>query len=211
MPRPLPLLGLALVLGGCAVHRAKADARRAWIDVSLDDPVQVERVLAFLDSYDPVIVGERTVTPPTVTRALAWLDTHRTESRRWIDEVVQANDRFDADDLPQETTDELSRQLVGVVLEMGPLRADQPLWPEGATPYPWPVDDGELRASLFGLYLQTGRLCVHASRPIPGCEVEGVNLAWAMAAELLREDGMLDAGIRRPAEREALSVQGWGP
>ena len=209
MLRALTIIA-ALGFTGCAVHRAKADAHRAWIDVTLDDPMQPERVLAFLDAYDPMRVGERFVDPPTVGDARAWLDAYRTDARHWIDEVVQANDHFEPGELSQATLGELAGQLVGVMLQMGPMRADQPVWPEEANPYPWP-DDSELRGALFGLYLQTGRLCMDASRPIPGCEVEGVNLGWAMAAELLNQHPDLAQRVSRPAEREALASQGWAP
>lgn len=212
MPRHLVLAALAATtLGaGCAMHRAKSDARRAWLDVSLDDPVDPARVVAFLDSYDSVMVGDRAVVPPSAAEARTWLDNHRREARHWIDEVVTANDRFEPSDLPAATLDELGTQLVGVVLEMGPILADEPLWPDGANPYPWPHGDRELRTSLFGLYLQTGRLCPHASQPIPSCLVPGaegtVNLPWALAAQLAGEDPSLLDLIRRPAEREIIQA-----
>jgi len=201
---PSSLVLAALLCAGCAVHQAKSDARRAWLDVTLDDPVEPSRVLAFLDSYDPMQVGDKLVVSPTVDDARAWLDAYRTESRHWIDEVVAANDGFEPGELPQATLDELAAQLVGVVLEMGPTRAVHPSWPKNANPYPWPTDDRELRSSLFGLYLQAGRLCTHATAPIPGCEIEGVNLPWALAAELLAEDPSLAKAITRPAEHAAL-------
>ncbi len=207
MPRtPLALLALLALaaLSGCAAHRAVSDARRAWLDVSLDEPVQLERVLAFLDSYDPVVVGERELEPGYVIEARTWLDNHRREARHWIAEVVAANERFAATDLPQATVDELAAQLVGVVLEMGPVQAEQPGWPAGANPYPWPSDDAELRTPLFGLYLQAGRLCPHASSPIPGCEVEGENLPWVLAAQLLELDPRLEQQVSRAGELGAL-------
>lgn len=199
MPRPLPLLVLALLCCGCAVHRVKSDARRAWVDVTLDQPVETTRVLAFLDSYDPIMVGERAVVPPTVTKARAWLDAHRTESRHWIDEVVQANERFERGALPEATAAELCSQLEGVVLELGPIVEAQPGWPTDANPYPWPVSDGELRHSLFGLYLQTGRLCPE----LGGAEAP---LGWCLAAQLLGHDPALLDAVTRPAEREALEA-----
>ncbi len=204
MPRCLPLLTAVLVCAGCALHRATSDARRAWLDVTLDNPVDPTRVLAFLDSYDPTAVGDREIVPPSVAAALAWLDAYRTESRHWITEVVQANEHFEPGDLPQETLDELAAQLVGVVLEMGPVQAEQSSWPEDANPYPWPTADGELRAALFGLYLQAGRLCPHASTPVPGCEAEGANLPWQLATQLLTQDPGLAKAVTRPAELEAL-------
>jgi hypothetical protein len=199
MPRPLPILALALLVGGCAVHRAKSDAQRAWVDVSLDEPMEPSRVLAFLASYDPVMVGDRAVVPPTVVKARAWLDAHRTESRHWIDELVQANERFEPGDLPQATADLLCPQLGEVVLELGPIIQDQPGWPVDANPYPWPVSDGELRRSLFGLYLQTGRLC-------PDLGGDQGNMGWSMAARLLALDPSLTDAISRPTEREALEA-----
>ena len=90
--------------------------------------------------------------------ARVWLDAHRTEARHWIDEVVKANERFEARDLTQATTGELAKQLVATMLELGPIVDSQPGWPDEANPYPWPVADRELRRSLFGLYQQTGRL-----------------------------------------------------
>ncbi len=143
----------ALLCAGCAVHQAKSDARRAWLDVNLDDPVQPSRVIAFLNSYDPMEVEGRAVVPPSVVEAQTWLDAYRTEARHWIDEVVAANDGFEPSDLPPATLDQLAIQLVDVVLEMGPTQADHPSWPQGANPYPWPTEDRELRGSLFGLYL----------------------------------------------------------
>jgi hypothetical protein len=199
MQRTILILAVALSTSGCAVHRAEADARRAWIDVTLDEPVELSRVLAFLDSYDPVMVGERAVVPPTVADARRWLDSYRTESRRWIDEVVQANEGFEAGELSQATVDALCPQLAAVVFELGPIAPDQPGWPAEANPYPWPVEDGELRHSLFGLYLQTGRLC-------PQLGEDGAPLGWVMAARLLVLDpGLMDA-VTRPAEGAALQA-----
>mgnify|MGYP006971704893 CR=1 FL=1 len=200
----------ALLCAGCAVHTVKSDARRAWLDVTLDDPVEPARVLAFLDSYDPIMVGDQAVTPPTVADAHAWLDSYRTEARHWIAEVVQGNDSFEPAALPQATLDELTEQLVELVLELGPPQIDQPGWPEAANPYPWPTQDRELRSTLFGLYLQTGRLCPHASSPLDGCLVHGEtgteNLPWTMAAQLLAQDPTLIEGVARPAERTILEA-----
>lgn len=203
MPRSVFLLA-ALLSAGCAIHRTNSDARRAWLDVSLDDPVEPDRVLAFLASYDPVMVGEQAVVPPSVADATAWLDAYRTESRHWIAEVVQGNDSFEPDDLPQGTIDELAGQLVALVLELGPVQRDQPGWPASANPYPWPSEDRELRTTLFGLYVQTGRLCPHASAALEGCEVQGRmgtdNLPWSMAALLLAKDPALKDTVRRDVE-----------
>jgi hypothetical protein len=211
MRQPLPLLLLVVTCCGCAVHRAQADAHRAWVDVTLDDPMELERVLAFLETYDPMMVGERAVVPATVDEARGWLDDYRRESRHWIDEVIEANERFDPSHLPQATIDELSQQLVAVVLELGPIHGDDPLWPEGANPYPWHSSDAELRASLFGLYLQTGRLCPHASGAIPGCLVTGeagtVNLPWELARQLTVIDVALMDGVQRAPERAMLEGQ----
>jgi hypothetical protein len=210
MHRPLLFLGTLTLGVSCAAHTARSDARRAWLDVTLDDPVQPARVVAFLQSYDPTMVGERAVVPPTVAEAHTWLDAHRTESRHWIAEVVQANERFGPRDLPQATLDELSTQLVGVVLEMGPVRQEQPGWPATANPYPWPTADAELRAAMFGLYLQTGRLCPSATQPLEGCVVQQAdteqNLPWILAAQLLVKDPNLAHAIQRPAEHEALEA-----
>ena len=212
MNRTLLLAGSLLISCACAAHRVDADARRAWVDVTLDDPVEHQRVLAFLDVDDPITLttrrGERELRPPTVDDALAWLDDHRRQSRHWINDVIQANDRFEATDLPAATVDELSRQLVSLVLEMGPPAEDFPGWPRGANPYAWPAEDGELRASFFGLYLQTGRLCPHASQPVEGCLVQhdgaAVPLAWLLAAQLLEDNPRLAERVTRPQEREAL-------
>jgi len=209
------LLAAALSLGpACAVHQVKADSRRAWVDITLDDPMQLERVLDFLARCDPATVstrkGDIQVRPPSVDDALAWLDGYRRDNRHWIEEVVAANDRFGAADLPAATVDELSRQLMSVVLEMGPPKAGIAAWPEGANPYPWPVEDGELRASFFGLYVQAGRLCPYASQPVQGCMVQqdghAVPLGWLLAARLLDRDPKLADRVDRAEELSALEA-----
>ncbi len=209
------LLAAALSLGSaCATHQIRADARRAWLDITLDEPVQLERVLDFLDRCDPATVstrkGDMEVRPPSVDDALAWLDAYRRENRHWIDEVVAANDRFDAADLPATTVDELSRQLTELVLEMGPPATELEAWPQGANPYPWPAEDGELRTSFFGLYLQAGRLCPYAEQPLEGCmtahQGHDVPLGWLLAARLLHQDPKLADTVTRPAELTALEA-----
>lgn len=200
------LLPIALALTGCAVAVQRMEARRAWSDVALDDPVEPERVLAFLAAYDH---GAGQPRLRCVETARWVLDTWRRESRHWISEVTAANARFQPTDLPPATVDALAVQLTELVLLLGPTRAPFPGWPEGADPYPWSTGDLEMRQPFFDLYVQAGRFCPAATRVPPGCLVvrDGaeVPLAWTLAADLAALDPDLYERVGSPAERAAIA------
>ncbi|MFH1463489.1 MAG: hypothetical protein ABIO70_03805 [Pseudomonadota bacterium] len=200
-------LSALLILPGCAATRHSMEARRTWSDVALDDPVEPERVLAFLAAYDP---GPEATPPRCVETALWVLDTWRRESRHWIAEVTEANARFQPGDLPQATVDQLAGQLTGLVLLLGPPRAPFPGWPAEADPYPWTTGDSEMRVVYFDLYVQAGRFCPAAASVPAGCLVthDGaqVPLAWVLAADLAVFDPDLLARVADPAERAAIAT-----
>jgi hypothetical protein len=202
--RPWLLLAL-LPLAGCATHRGQAEARRTWSDLLLDDPPEPERVLAFLAAYDPDPQGPAA---PAVVEARAWLDAWRVEARRWVAEAVDANAARRPSAIAPADLQELSAQLVRLVLLLGPPRAGLPEWPAQADPYPWPVHDAELRDVFFDLYVQAGRFCPAAAPPPAGClvrrgEVEVV-FPWVLAAELGAADPRLLDRVADPGERAAI-------
>ena len=212
MTRPLPGLALLtglLLLPACAAVRQRAEARRTWSDLVLDDPLEPERLLAFLATYDP---GPAAGRPACVRDALTALDTWRRESRHWIAEVVAANARFAPPDLEPATLQELADQLTALVLLLGPPAEGTSGWPATANPYPWRADDGEQRAVVFDLYVEAGRFCPAAPTVPAGCLIDRggavVPLPWALAGVLVARDARLLERVRDPAAREAIAALG---
>jgi len=183
-PRTSLLALLALTCTNCAAHQLKSEARRTWTDIVLDDPMEPERVVAFLSFYDGASVntrsGEQVVQIPSVRQAQNWLDNWRLEYRRRIEEVTADTASIGISELQPHLWGERSLQLHKVSMAMGPPIEGIPKWPQEANPLPWNLRDRDMRRAMFGLYAQTSRVCETVAVPMPPFyhEIDSMMVNW---------------------------------